>query len=110
MSGALTMTLKGKVEIPLEAISGIFKGIERLEIELEAYRMAFVVFKQLHVPDADSLDVLLNEAKEYPGFLEKMNQKYRIIQEAIREYERGVLDPRTIYQLIAQLKPTDPIH
>ena len=62
----MSQPLKAKVEIPLEAISQIFKGIERLEIELEAYRLTFEALKLAHAPDAASLDASL---QMFPGSL-----------------------------------------
>ena len=79
----MSQPLKAKVEIPLEAISQIFKGIERLEIELEAYRLTFEALKLAHAPDAASLDASQDVSRKSPPLLEKINQKYHAIQEMI---------------------------
>jgi hypothetical protein len=69
--------------------------------------MVFTAFKAAHAPDADSLDVMLNIARQQPGLLEKMHKKYDSVREMFRAQELHALSELEIAQLIAQLRPTD---
>lgn len=99
-----------KLEIPLEAVLKLISEFEKLDTELEAYRLMLAAFKKAHAPDADSLDAVLVGARRSPLLREKMKQKYDAIREILRKQELDARSEIEISRLIEQLRPEDPLN
>jgi hypothetical protein len=95
------------LEIPRDVAIALIDTVERLEIELEAYRAVLAIFKLTHADDVEALDDTLIASRQSPFLLEAMKEKYDAIRESLYAEEFDVAAQKMIDQLIERLRPTD---